>query len=94
MRIRWLSRALGHIEMIHCYIGERDPAAADRVVARIHQAVLRLASHPHIGRPGPRPDTRELVVTGTRYIVTYRIREQTVEILTVVHHARHPSQRW
>jgi toxin ParE1/3/4 len=94
MRIPWLSRALGHIEEIHLYIAQHDSAAAERVVRRIHEAVQRLASHPHIGRPGPRPGTRELIVSGTRYIVTYRSRDETVEVLTVVHHARHPSQRW
>ena len=93
MPIVWLSRALRQIAAAHAYIAIHDPKSADRVVRRIHEAVRHLSEHPMIGRPGSYVGLRELVVTGTRYIVTYRVRHQTVEILTVVHHARHPSRR-
>ncbi len=35
------------------------------------------------------PGTRELVVTGTPYIVPYRVKGQEVEVLRVYHGARH-----
>jgi toxin ParE1/3/4 len=49
-----------------------------------------LADNPHMGRPGRVPGTRELVVTRTPYIVPYRVRGDTLEILRVYHGAR----RW
>jgi toxin ParE1/3/4 len=49
-----------------------------------------LTKHPHIGRAGRVPETRELVVAKTPYIVPYRVRGDEVEILAVFHGAR----RW
>jgi toxin ParE1/3/4 len=45
---------------------------------------------PFRGRAGEEPDTRELVVPRTAYIVVYRVRESVVEILRVIHGA----QQW
>ena len=43
-----------------------------------------------IGRPGRVADTRELIISGTPYIVPYRIKGEFVQIITVLHSA----QRW
>ena len=51
-------------------------------------AVELLATHPASGRIGRVPGTRELVITGTPYIVPYRVRGDAVEILRVFHGAR------
>ena len=64
--------------------------AAGRMVERIEEAVAGLSSHPELGRPGRVPQTRELIVPGTPYIVPYRIQGDVVEILTVLNAAR----RW
>lgn len=48
-----------------------------------------LVSHPEIGRPGRSDGTRELVLTGTPYILPYRVRDGRVEILAVFHTSRH-----
>jgi toxin ParE1/3/4 len=64
--------------------------AARRMAERIEEAVAGLSSHPEMGRPGRVPETRELIVPGTPYIVPYRLKEDVVEILTVLHAAR----RW
>lgn len=75
------------------YIARYDPQAAVRMVQRIRSAVQNLAIHPALGHPGRVPGTRELVVSGTPYIVPYRVRGQTLEILRVFHTARKwPSQ--
>ncbi len=58
------------------------------VTLRVPPAVGRLANHPALGRPGRVSGTRELVVSGTPYIVPYRVRGETVEILRVQHAAR------
>ncbi|MDQ7827232.1 MAG: type II toxin-antitoxin system RelE/ParE family toxin [Candidatus Eremiobacteraeota bacterium] len=41
-----------------------------------------------MGRPGRVPGTRELVVPGTKYIVAYRVRHRSLQILRVLHGAR------
>jgi hypothetical protein len=40
------------------------------------------------------PGTRELIVTKTRYVVPYRVRGETVEILRVFHTSRRLPDRW
>ena len=64
--------------------------AAERVAERIRDSVAQLAQYPLLGRTGRVPGTRELIVSGTPFIVPYRIREDVVEIIVVLHAAR----RW
>jgi toxin ParE1/3/4 len=49
-----------------------------------------LAIHPEIGRPGRIRGTRELVATGTPYIVAYRFVADRLTVLRLLHGAR----RW
>lgn len=88
MRIRWLRTALANLDQEAEYIAADDPRAAARIMARIREAVERLATHPWSGRPGRVPGTRESIVPGTPYLVPYRVRGNAVEILRVFHGAR------
>ena len=88
MRIRWLRRALRNLDDNAEYIARDNPDAAARIVERIATSVERLTTHPASGRPGRVPGTRELVIAVTPYIVPYRVRGATVEILRVFHAAR------
>ena len=88
LKVRWLKRALANLEAEAEYISRDSHAAAQRVVLAIEQAVQLLANHPAMGRAGRVEGTRELVVTGTPYIVPYRVREDRVEVLRVFHAAR------
>jgi toxin ParE1/3/4 len=94
MRIRWLRKALRNLDEEATYIAADDPNAAKLVVRRIFEAVDQLADQPGAGRPGRVPGTRELVVRNTRYILPYRVRGGTVEILRVFHTSRQRPQRW
>jgi toxin ParE1/3/4 len=49
-----------------------------------------LANHPHMGRAGRIKGTRELVVSGTPYVIAYRVEPDAVVILRLLHGA----QRW
>jgi addiction module RelE/StbE family toxin len=90
MRLRWTRRALRALDGIAGYIAEDSPVAAQRVVQRVEVAVHLLADHPNLGRVGRVAGTRELVVADTPFIVPYRVHEDCLEILTVLHAAR----RW
>lgn len=81
LEIRWLKRALASFDAEAAYIARDNPAAAARVVEAIATTVDMLAQHPALGRPGRVEGTRELVVPNTPYLVPYRVRGQTVEIL-------------
>jgi toxin ParE1/3/4 len=91
MNIVWSSEAIRDLISLRAYIAEESPASARRVVIRILQTVETLLPHnPQVGRPGRVPDTRELVIPRTPYIVPYRLQNQTIQILRVYHGA----QRW
>jgi plasmid stabilization system protein ParE len=90
MRIIWTARALRHLRAVRAHIAVDRPDAADTQVMRIAKAVENLMSFPELGRPGRRTETRELVVGRTPYIVPYRLRGETIEILAVLH----GRQRW
>jgi len=90
MRLRWHHLALEDLQHLRAYIARDHPRAAATVAQRILEAVERLPEHPAMGRPGRVPDTRELVIAGTPYIVPYRVMGDTLVILRVLHGA----MRW
>jgi toxin ParE1/3/4 len=94
MRVRWLRKALRNLDDEATYIAADDTAAARLVVKRVLAAVAMLAKQPGLGRPGRVPGTRELIVAKTRYIVPYRVRGETVEVLRVFHTSRRLPERW
>ena len=94
MRVKWLRTALRNLDEEATYIAADDAAAARLVVARILDAVALLGEQPGLGRPGRVPGTRELIVAKTRYLVPYRVRGESIEILRVFHTSRRLPDRW
>ena len=88
MRVRWLRRALVDLDEAEAFIAQDNPSAAAEVVAKIVRAVTLLKDKPGIGRAGRVPDTKELVVPDTPYIVPYRVKDVTVQVLRVFHTSR------
>ena len=88
MRILWLSDAREDVKDLFLYILENNPAAARRVRNNIYDSVKGLVDNPAMGRPGRVFGTRELVIPKTPYLVAYRVRNDVVEILRVIHGAR------
>lgn len=90
MRIVWTAPALRDLTAVRAYIATDNLPAADRQIERVLAAVGGLLRFPEFGRPGRRPATRELVVGRTAYLVAYRVRGDSIEILRVLH----GRQRW
>ena len=88
MQVRWTWPALNDLDAIQDFVAQDSPAAAYALASTLlDRTTALLADNPMIGRAGRVAGTRELVVSGTRYIVAYRVRE-AVEVLAVVHGAR------
>ncbi len=94
MQVKWLRTALRNLDEEATYISADDPTAARLVVERVLQAVATLAERPALSRPGRVAGTRELVVSNTRYLVPYRVRGGTVEVLRVFHTSRRLPRKW
>lgn len=94
MRLKWLRTALRNLDQEAAHIAVDDVVTARLVVKRVLNAVALLGEQPELGRPGRVHGTRELVVLRTRFIVPYRVRGETVEILRVFHTSRRLPGRW
>ncbi len=90
MRLRWTRPALIQLSEIVAYIAADNPVAARRVMSFIRDQVGKLVPQPLIGRTGRIDATCELVMARYPYIVVYRVKDATVEVLAVVH----TSRRW
>jgi toxin ParE1/3/4 len=88
--VRWLDQAVEDLKVVRTYIARDNPSAAADIAKRIRNAVKLLHDYPAAGRAGRVPNTRELIVTGTPYILPYRVKADTVQILRVLHGA----QQW
>lgn len=88
MKIRLTSLAEKDLHSVEAYIRQDNPPAAIRTVLKILDAVEGLVEFPNLGRPGRAPGTRELVVSTTPYIAIYRVRQNVIWILRVLHASR------
>ncbi len=88
MKVRWSKGAEKNLHEVESYIARDKPEAGVKTVLRIIGAVGQLAENQAMGRPGRVEGTRELIIPGTPFIVPYRVRKNTVEVLRVFHHAR------
>ena len=88
MNIEWSPQALADLKVIYSYITRENPPAARKLHERITSCISLLAETPHIGRVGRIAGTKELVVSGTSYIVPYRVIENTLQLLRVYHSSR------
>lgn len=86
MTVRWGPTALHDIESLHAYVAEDNFAAAAETVERILSGIDNLARFAEIGRKGRVPGTRELIIAP--YVVVYRVSEDTVELVAIIHSAR------
>ncbi len=88
MRILWLLGVVRDLVALRAFIAAASPEAAAAIADRIASAVEGLDRFPSTGRVGRIADTRELIVAGTPYVLPYRFKDDTIEILRVIHAAR------
>ena len=88
MKIKWASIALNDIDEIASYISQDNTAAAYKIVNLIWEKSKLLEQNQNMGRAGRVNGTRELFIEGTNYIIPYRIKNNSVEILRVLHTSR------
>jgi addiction module RelE/StbE family toxin len=94
LKIEWTETAQSQLLALDAWLFERSSAGAEHVVDRIADRILEIVGSldrfPLAGRPGRVGGTREMVVPSTSYIIAYRIHEETLQVLAIMHGA----QRW
>ena len=88
MHVRWTTPAREQFASAFEYIAEENRRAAARTADQIWESTQLLGRHSMAGREGRVVGTRELVISGTPFIVAYRIEKNEVRILAVLHAAR------
>jgi len=88
MQLLWQEQAIIDLDDALAYISEDNPAAALKLVNEVFPSVEQtLSKHPAIGRRGRFKGTREWVAH-KNYIVAYRVHDNQIQILAVMHSAR------
>lgn len=85
MQVKWLEDAINDLDALQSYIAQDNEKAAANIAVKILNSIAILSTQPNMGRPGRVPDTRELVLSGTPYIIPYRVKHDFIEILRVYH---------
>jgi toxin ParE1/3/4 len=88
MQVKWLKTAAQNLDDETIYLAKENPKIARTFFNHILKSVNQLAKFPELGRPGRVVGTREPVIQKYPYIVPYRIKDNTVEVLRVFHTSR------
>jgi addiction module RelE/StbE family toxin len=88
MLVRWSPEAAESFEAIYECLNVENPTAAQRVALNIYEAASSLETYPTRGRVGRQPGTRELVLTPLPYLIVYRVSQDAVEIVRILHGAQ------
>src|SRR5882672_7630406 len=89
MKIVWTEPAVEDLRELHAYIARDSEMYASGFVERIILSAERLVDHPKFGRVVPETNdenVRELLFQ--RYRIIYRVTNDCIEMLSVIHGAR------
>jgi addiction module RelE/StbE family toxin len=89
MKVHWTNNAVDHLVNIYEYIALNSPTYAKGMVDRITRRSSQIDGSPLSGRMVPEyqaQDIRELIEKPYRII--YRIKQDQIDVLAVIHGAR------
>ncbi|MBL8296044.1 MAG: type II toxin-antitoxin system RelE/ParE family toxin [Bryobacterales bacterium] len=89
MRLRWTTPAIDDLTQICDFTRERfGEAQARRAAIGLYEAADSLKAMPQRGRKGRKAGTREIIASNLPFIIVYRVGQDAVEILRILHGAR------
>ena len=90
MKAVWTRAAIRDLTHMREYIARENPDVAREIALKIVNATERIIQFPEVGRAGRVNGTRELVVSGTQYLIVYRLKKNAIHFLRVLH----GHQKW
>ncbi len=90
MQLRWTEEAADDLERIADYLLTHTLERASELVRAVYDAPSGLLTFPNRGRPGKKEGTRELVLSPLPYIVVYKVIDDVVFIIRILH----GTQKW
>jgi toxin ParE1/3/4 len=89
MNVHWAESALADLQAVEAHIARHSPQYALGMVERIFTRSGQLEAHPHLGPVVPEYGDETLrEVFEAPYRIVYRVREEQIDIVAVVHAAR------
>jgi toxin ParE1/3/4 len=89
MNVHWTEAALADLQAIEAYISRHSARYGRAMVERIFDRSEQLAAHPHSGAVVPEYEDESLrELFEHPYRIIYRVWEQQVDVVAVIHAAR------
>lgn len=88
MKLKWTQTALSDLKHIYTYIAEENIIAAKNTISKIQKGVQQIQKYPQVGKKGRVQETKEFIIPNSFYIIIYREKNSTIEILSILHTAR------
>jgi plasmid stabilization system protein ParE len=88
MRIRWTPAVAADLQHISDHLRDHHPHYREATVRKVYASIQSLKEWPHRGRAGREEGTRELLFQPLPYVVVYRVKEQSIEVLRIYHGAQ------
>ncbi|WP_341961376.1 type II toxin-antitoxin system RelE/ParE family toxin [Pseudomonas sp. RC10] len=86
LKIALTDKAQSDLEAVHEYYAVYSgDEAANRIVIEMLEALTPLMTFTGLGRPSQSPDIREFVFPRFPYVAPYRVKNNQVQILRVLH---------
>lgn len=82
--IKWTDEAKTDLFTLIAFIAQENPFAAESILHHIEESIVPVVNHPYLYRQGRIPGTRE-IVAHPNYVVVYRVLDETIEVLSVLH---------
>jgi plasmid stabilization system protein ParE len=77
------------LDDIESYIFKDNPTAAVDVILRILDKIQNvIVLNPSIGRKGRILGSREFVMPDLPYVIPYRVKDETLEVIRIIHTSR------
>ncbi|MEI7152210.1 type II toxin-antitoxin system RelE/ParE family toxin [Pectobacterium carotovorum] len=89
-----MRKAAANLEAEYLYIAQDDPLAASQLVDEVQRLTELLPQQLAMGRSDRIPGTCELVLTYYLYIIPYRMKNNTLQILRIFHTNRRLPPKW
>ncbi len=90
MKIRFTPLAYKDIDSVYNYLAKDDSNIAQVALDRIENLIDHLIFHPELGKQGRVKGTRELIIPKVPFIVVYKVEDDFITIIAVIH----VSKRW
>ena len=87
MTLNWARRAQHDLLDLEEFARQK-PSLGNRIADALETACEQIISFPQSGRPGRVEGTREVVLSGSPYILAYKVQAAHITILAIIHGAR------